>query len=381
MSTPVPVELIEPGLAELADRACSVGREAGLVAVGVCDTQPFLEARAALFERRAAGLNGSMAFTYRNPERSTDPQRLLRNAASLVVGAMPYRQARPPESDGDRPNARVARYATDDYYATLRAALERVADELRGAGYRARVVADDNALVDRAAAARAGLGWIGRNTGLITPEAGGEVVLGSVVTDARLPGVDRSVPDGCGSCRACEPACPTGALDGGRLDARRCLAWLVQAPGDFPRRHRVALGDRLYGCDDCTVVCPPSRVAERRHGTGPVGSAPGPTVDVLELLSLDDDTLLERYGRWYVPDRDPDALRRNALVVLGNTGDGGDPATEATLVRHLDGASDLLAGHAAWAALALGRSDLADRRRHRPTVAAELRAIDQTGPQ
>ena len=185
------------GLGGLADRVLEVGRDAGLVAMGICDTEPFLEARQELLDRRDAGLAGTMAFTYRNPERSTEPARLLRNAASLVVGAMPYRQPRLAD-DGDTARsggvtgagdvaasgqrgtlslqARVARYATDDYYAVLRAALERVADELRRAGFRAHIVADDNALVDRAAAVRAGLGWIGRNTGLITPEAGGEVV-------------------------------------------------------------------------------------------------------------------------------------------------------------------------------------------------------------
>ncbi len=389
------------GLGGLADRVLEVGRDAGLVAMGICDTEPFLEARQELLDRRDAGLAGTMAFAYRNPERSTEPARLLRNAASLVVGAMPYRQPRLAD-DGDTARsggvtgagdvaasgqrgtlslqARVARYATDDYYAVLRAALERVADELRRAGFRAHIVADDNALVDRAAAVRAGLGWIGRNTGLITPEAGGEVVLGSVVTDAVLPTTNRSVADGCGSCRVCEPACPTGALDDGRLDARKCLAWLVQAPGDFPREHRQALGDRLYGCDECTVVCPPSRLASRRLGDLPHGERPGPTVDVLEVLRLDDETLLERYGRWYLPGRDPNALRRNALVILGNTGDGFDGATAAVLERYLADESQLLAGHAAWAALALGRQDLAVAAADRPSVADELAAAGLVTP-
>lgn len=388
MSPPVKVALSTPGLERLADRVLEAGREAGLVAMGICDTQPFLEARQELFDRREDGLAGTMAFTYRNPERSTEPARLLRHAASLVVGAMPYRQPRPSRQPPDRaadpgssrPQAAVARYATDDYYAALRSALERVADELRDAGFRARVVADDNALVDRAAAARAGLGWIGRNTGLITPDAGGEVVLGSVVTDAVLPPRGEPVDDGCGTCRACEPACPTGALSEGRLDARKCLAWLVQAPGEFPREHRAALGNRLYGCDDCTVVCPPSRLTSRRLGDLPPGSDPGSAVDVLELLSLDDDALLERYGRWYIPGRDPDALRRNALVILGNTGDGADHATATLLVRYLASPSELLAGHAAWAALRLGREDLARTQAHRTSVAEELAAARPASP-
>jgi len=148
----------------------------------------------------------------------------------------------------------------------------------------------------------------------------------------------------------------------------------VQAPGDFPREHRQALGDRLYGCDECTVVCPPSRLASRRLGDLPHGERPGPTVDVLEVLRLDDETLLERYGRWYLPGRDPNALRRNALVILGNTGDGFDGATAAVLERYLADESQLLAGHAAWAALALGRQDLAVAAADRPSVADELAA-------
>ncbi|MEZ5380867.1 MAG: tRNA epoxyqueuosine(34) reductase QueG [Microthrixaceae bacterium] len=353
-------------LAELADAALEVGRQAGLAAVGICDTAPFVEARRALEQRKAEGLAGTLEFTYRNPERSTEPDRLLRNASSLVVGAVAYAQTEPPlagPAAESEPVARVARYATDDYYGRLRAALEAVAERLRRAGFRARVVADDNGLVDRAAARRAGLGWIGRNTGVISPDAGGEVVLGSVVTDACLPPRGAPVQDGCGSCRACEPACPTGALADGRLDARRCLAALVQAPGEFPLEFREALGDRLYGCDECTVVCPPSRLASRRLGAEPSGTRPGPLVDVLGLLSMGDDELMERFGRFYLPGRDPDALRRNALVVLGNVGSADDEATVATLRRYLASPSAMLAEHAEWAAHRAGVAVGADQGR------------------
>ena len=169
-----------------------------------------------------------------------------------------------------------------DHYRPLRAALGRVAEHLQSAGWRARVVADDNALVDRAAAVRAGLGWYGKNTNVLLPGAGSWFVLGSVLTDAPLTAgtsSPRPVPDGCGSCQQCLTACPTGALVGaGQLDGRRCLAWLLQAPGVFPPEFRVALGDRMYGCDDCQTVCPINRMATRRHppdGRGRVLSADG----------------------------------------------------------------------------------------------------------
>src|SRR5438105_6711215 len=131
-------------------------------------------------------------------------------------------------------------------------------------GWRARVLADDNALVDREAARRAGLGWYGKNANVLLPGAGSWFVLGSVVTDAPLPPADHEVPDGCGSCTRCLDGCPTGAIVApGVVDARRCLAWLVQQPGSFPVELRAALGDRIYGCDDCQEVCPPNHRAER----------------------------------------------------------------------------------------------------------------------
>lgn len=331
-----------PTVAELR----AVGEAAGLVAVGVTGVEPFTEARAALEERKAAGLHGGMQFTYRNPARSTEPQRLFAGARSLVVGAHPYAGGPVEAPASGRPQGRVARYATTDHYAALRAALGEIAACLEAAGHRTRVVADDNALVDRAAAQRAGLGWFGRNANVLIPGHGSWVVLGAVATDAELP-VGEAVPDGCGTCRRCVDACPTGAIVGpGVVDARRCLAWLVQAEGSFPVEHRAALGDRIYGCDDCQEVCPPSRRGP--EGRRPVADA-GARVDLLDLLAASDDELLDRHGRWYVPRRDPRYLRRNALLALGNAADPTDPVVRSVLHRHAGSDDQLLAEHAAWA--------------------------------
>jgi epoxyqueuosine reductase len=142
------------------------------------------------------------------------------------------------------------------------------------------------------------------------------------------------------------------------LDARRCLAHLVQSPGAFPVEFRAALGDRLYGCDDCQTPCPENRRAARQTAPADAGGGDEPFVDVLALLAMSDDELLRRYGRWYIPRRDPRYLRRNALVVLGNIGDGGDQRVVAALRRVLGGDDGLLREHAAWAAQRLGRPDL-----------------------
>ncbi len=350
----------------------ALGLDQGLAALGVADAQPFAGTRSDLEERKRAGLHGSMQFTYRNPARSTDPSATLAGVRALVVGALRYQptgrlpRAELHDAPGSRtrPTGRVARYARRDHYARLRAALDAVAGRLRADGWTARVVADSNALVDREAARRAGLGWYGKSSNLLVPGAGSWFVLGSVLTDAPLPAADDRVPDGCGPCRRCLDACPTGAIVApGVVDARRCLAWTVQAEGAIPRELRVPLGDRLYGCDDCQEVCPPNlrpSTGEADPDGGAEDQAGGAAVDLLDLLAADDATLLDRHGRWYIPGREPRYLRRNALVALANSGDPTDRAVTDAVREHLAHPDGLLRAHAVWAARRLGRSDLLD---------------------
>ena len=318
---------------------------ADLDALGVTSAAPFTETRVVLEQRRAEGLHGGMAFTYRNPERSTTPERAVPGARAIVVGALRY-QRRNDEPAPDRPAGVVARYARHDHYADLRIALGRVASDLVDRGWTARVLADDNALVDRAAAVRAGLGWYGKSTNVLLERHGSWFVLGGVVTDAPLETTERAVDDGCGTCTRCIDACPTGAIVApGVVDARRCLAWLLQQAGPFPLEHRAALGTRLYGCDDCQEVCPPNRTDDRRNPPPPGGGA---WVDLVDLLGASDDEVLARHGRWYIPARDPRYVRRNALVALGNAGDRSEPVVCA-LRRYATGDDALLAEHADWA--------------------------------
>jgi epoxyqueuosine reductase len=351
---------VPPAVAVAVDDLRRAGLGAGLDAVGVAAAEPFEGTRRHLEERKAAGLHGGMHFTYGNPERSTTPSRALEGARSLVVGARGY--AREGVAPGAGPHGRVARYAWHDHYAELRRGLEAVVAALEAAGWRTAVLVDDNRLVDREAAHRAGLGWYGKNANLLLEGRGSWFVLGSVVTDAPLAPASEPVADGCGPCRRCIDACPTGAIVApGVVDARRCLAWLVQAPGTFPVEHRVALGDRIYGCDDCQEVCPPNRLEVRRRPPPPAGADDEAWVGLLGLLEADDDELLRRHGRWYVPRRQPRHLRRNALVALGNVGAGDDPGVERALGRALDDPDPMLRGHAAWAARRLGRTDLVAR--------------------
>ena len=334
----------------------AIGLAAGLAAVGATEATPFERTRVDLEQRKAEGLSGSMQFTYRNPSRSTDPRRTMSDATCLIVGAYDYQREIPPRP-ADQPTGRVATYSSEDHYASLRAALEQIAGALRNQGYKALVLADENHLVDRAAAHRAGIGWWGKSSNVLISGVGSMVVLGSVLTNAPLDIEEVAVAaDGCRTCTKCLDGCPTGAIiSPGVVDANRCLAWLLQASGRFPVEHRELLGDRIYGCDDCQDVCPPNQIRRKQPAAEGGGGA---WVSILEMLESDDETLMARYARWYVSQRNPDYLRRNALVVLGNIGSGDDERTAAVLARSLAHQSPVVAAHAVWAARRLSRDDL-----------------------
>lgn len=360
---PSPSDSTEPGLGfgaapdpdELRARAV----ELGLGALGFTTAEPFRDTLEHLVSRKEAGLASDMAFTYRNPERSTAPERIVAGARTLIVGAWPYaahalqRDPADPD-DGSGPTSsggpvwgQVAAYASRDHYGDLATALEALAEPIRAAGYTARVVADDNALVDRAAAIRAGVGWSGKSSNVLIPGMGSWFLLGSIVTDAEYP-PDAPVADGCGACRRCIDACPTGAIVAdGVVDARRCLAWLVQSAQDIPVEFRAALGTRIYGCDDCQLVCPPSR----RDPAAAIGDEVT-GVDLIALIEADDAEIIDRVGRWYIPKRRARFVRRNALVALGNVDAHSDSQHHrivGVLERFAADPDPVLAEHAAWA--------------------------------
>mgnify|MGYP000409474648 FL=1 len=360
-----PVDTSDPAYLE---SLLQFARELGLDRVGVTDASPLSRARVAIDDRKARGLSDTMGFTYRNPSRSTDPNTAVEGARSIIVAARSYHSDQPDHPGGI--SARVARYAQDDHYTPLRQALQKVALRLRADGYRAVVFADENNLVDREVAYRAGLGWFGKNANILLPGAGSFFSLGSIVTTAVLAPALQPAPDGCGTCRACYDECPTQAIVAdGVIDARRCLAWLVQKPGVFPREFRVALGDRLYGCDDCQTSCPPTvRLHTRHHARIAPIAGPGAFVDVIELLNESNESLLEKYGSWYLADRDPRWLRRNGLIILGNIAPVDISAldnsvmspVEQVLRRYLRDIDPMLRLHALWAAVRLGRRDLVE---------------------
>ena len=362
---------------ELAKELVHIGKSEGLAEVGFADAQAdFLDVRSALKSNAKKGYSAGMEFTYRNPKRSTSPKMTLPSAKTLIVGAYSYFetsiQGHPGDfTDGD--SIQIARYAQRDYYSNLRQALAKIAECLKTRGYKAIPIADDNALVDRGAAYRAGLGWYGKNGNLLLDKAGSWFVLGSVLTNAELPLGENFKPQsqGCGGCTRCISACPTGAIvENGVIDSRRCLAWLLQKPGIFPREFRKALHNRLYGCDDCQTVCPFNRKTEVQLGhLGPKN------ITVHEILNSSDNELLERFGHFYISKREPRYIRRNALIILGNISKPGDQRAVALLNEYLQNPDPILRAHAVWAAKNLEHyemlKDLKDE--SDPMVLEELR--------
>lgn len=331
-------------MTELWDRVQAAAR--GLAGLGVCDVAPWPDVAGDMRERKGAGTAATLSFTYTDPSTATDVTRSFPWAERLVVGAWSYAGAAGSPGPPRPGTGRIARFATEDHYRGLREALDSVTALLRDEGWQAAVLIDDNRLVDRAAAVRAGVGWWGKNSMVLAPRHGPWLLLGSVATDAPLPTTAPMRRD-CGSCSACLPACPTGALVApGILDASKCLAYWAQTAGPIPVEYREPMGDRVYGCDDCLDACPPGAKLVAEH----VSSVRG-RVDLISLLASADRDLLDRYAHFYVPRRRARYLRRNALVALGNAGGGEAVSIAAGYLGHPD---PLLRLHAAWALGRLG---------------------------
>lgn len=330
-----------------------VATDLGAVAFGVSGAGPFDEARQVLMDHRDSGLSGPLHFTYDDPDRATDVTASFPWARSIVVFAHGYL---PHSGEPALTGPVVGRFATRDQYAGVRRIAAGVCHSLTAAGARAEVLIDDNRLVDRAAAARAGVGWRGRSTMVLTPGSGPWVLLGSVVTDAALD-VTSPMRRGCGRCVACIPACPTGAITSDGLDARLCISTWLQTSGPIPRWIRPLIDRRIYGCDDCLTSCPPGFPAMARVDTG------ANSMSFAELLGLNDRELVERFAWFYIPHRDARFLRRNLLVAAGNSEES---EAVGPILAHFTHRSSLVRGHAYWAlARSLGEQAWTTlRRRH-----------------
>jgi epoxyqueuosine reductase len=315
--------------------------ELGIDVVGASPAEPYVQTEAHIRDRRGRGLFARMRFTMAQPEVSCHPEKLLPSARTVISAALCYWAPGPEPGPGE---GRLPRYTWNDRYAELHEKLDVLGRRL-GGSY--RVLVDANQHVDREGAARAGIGFYGKNTMLITRRHGSWVVLGTLVTELEIESSPPLALD-CGSCRLCIDACPTGALDDpGVLDATRCLSYWTQAPGSIPDEYREELGVQVYGCDICQDVCPWNRGVEKRRAGNPLPEDAEPVVSLRDWLTAPDEELTRRYDRLYFPQNDPRYLRRNALVAAGNAGAG---ELADVVGAYVEADDKMLRSHAEWAA-------------------------------
>jgi len=350
--TPAPA-LHQPDLARLARNIRAWGQELGFSEIGIADTELVSE-EIRLLEWLAAGRHGEMNYMARHGARRARPAELVPGTLRVISARLDYlpRRARDARAVlNDSSKAYLSRYALGrDYHRVLRTRLQRLVDRIaiEAGEFRYRVFTDSAPVLEVALAAKAGLGWRGKHTLLLTRETGSFFFLGEVYTDLPLP-VDAPASEHCGTCHACIDACPTGAIVAPyELDARRCISYLtIELKGSIPEALRPLIGNRVYGCDDCQLACPWNRFAQ-----------PSPEDDFNVRNGLDDADLVALFA-WTAEDFDArmrgSAIRRigyerwlrNLAIGLGNARFGDDIV--AALRRRADDPSALVREHVAWA--------------------------------
>lgn len=339
--------------ATLADTLKQWGKALGFQQIGIADTDLAL-AESHLQAWLDAGFHGEMDYMQRHGSKRSRPEELLPGTIRVISARLDYlpenREAMREQLENPV-DAYISRYALGrDYHKLMRNRLQKLAGLIEAAigpfGY--RVFSDSAPVLEKALAAKAGLGWIGKHSNLIHREAGSWFFLGEIYTDLDLP-VDQPVKDNCGTCTACLDICPTQAIVAPyQVDARRCISYLtIELHGAIPEEFRPLLGNRIYGCDDCQLVCPWNRFGRLteeadflpRHGLA--------TAQLVELFGWDEETFLRRtegsairrigYERWL----------RNLAVALGNAPVSPEVANALQSRENLP--SPLIQEHIRWA--------------------------------
>lgn len=334
----------------LKQKIIQKAKELAIDKIGFASADPFVELRERLVQHRQKGYESG--FEEPDLDKRTNPALSLENAKTLIAIAIAYpsKLKNPPRSEEGAYRGIFCRASWgEDYHKVLRrklAALEAYIQELVP-GARTTSMVDTGALSDRAVAERAGIGWSGKNTCIITEEFGSWVYLGELITDLYLP-PDQPVEDGCKDCTICLDACPTGALVGpGQLNAKICLAYLTQTKGMIEEPFREKLGNRLYGCDTCQVVCPKNR---KKHFDHHKEFQPDPekVKPLLKpILSISNREFKETYGQMAGSWRGKKPIQRNAIIALAHFRDR-SAVPELVHLLHHDPRS-VIRGTAAWA--------------------------------
>ncbi len=295
--------------------------------------------------------HGELQWLERNAEKRVDPQRVLPGAKSIIVLAASYQAEKRQTESGKRKLGIVARYAQfADYHNVLGEklkALSQFVDELGGADTRSLWYVDTGPILERDFAQRAGLGFVGKHTNLISRKLGNWIFLSEILTTLELE-PDAPEKNHCGSCTRCLAACPTSAITAPfQLDARRCISYLtIELKGSIPVEFRKAIGNRIYGCDDCLAVCPWNKFAREGNLMKSHAREDLQSPDLVELLALDDAQFKLRFKNSPILRTKRRGFLRNICVALGNVGDETAlPALEKASADH----EPLIAEHARWA--------------------------------
>jgi len=355
-----------------AELKSALGREArglGFDCAGVTEPGAIAEAAKHFREFLDAGAHGDMAWLAADPERRADPRALWPAVRSVIMLGLNYG----PEEDPltlleSRTHGAISVYAQgDDYHDLIKKRLKALARWLVAAsGCEVKVFVDTAAVMEKPLAQAAGLGWQGKHTNLVSREFGSWLFLGAIFTTLDLPRDDADI-DHCGSCRACLDICPTAAFPAPyKLDARRCISYLtIESKGAIPHEFRKAIGNRIYGCDDCLAVCPWNKFAQTGHETKLAARDELREPRLSELARLDDAAFRTLFSKSPVKRIGRDRFIRNVLIAIGNSNDA---ALAEVAERLLEDKSPLVRGAAVWALL-----QLIDREEFSKRAASALR--------
>jgi epoxyqueuosine reductase len=325
-------------------------RALGFDCVGVSDPGAIAQAGRYFHEFIDTGGHGDMDWLASRPERRTDPRGLWPEVRSIIMLGVNYGPDEDPLAILEqRSRGAISVYARgDDYHDLIKKRLKTLARWLAAtSGAEVKVFVDTAAVMEKPLAQAAGLGWAGKHTNLVSREFGSWLFLGAIFTTSELPR-DVSDSDHCGSCRACLDICPTAAFPAPyKLDARRCISYLtIESKGPIPHEFRKAIGNRIYGCDDCLAVCPWNKFAQTGRETKLAARDKLRAPDLADLAGLDDAAFRALFAKSPVKRIGRDRFIRNVLIAIGNSND----ATFTTAAERLrDDESPLVRGAAVWA--------------------------------
>jgi epoxyqueuosine reductase len=336
-----------------ADLKSALEREAralGFDCIGVTDASAIGGAAKYFREFLDSGGHGDMDWLAAHPERRSDPRVLWPGVRSIIMLGVNYGPDESPLEILNRPDrGAISAYAQgDDYHDVIKKRLKALARWLVAAsGDDVKVFVDTAAVMEKPLAQAAGLGWQGKHTNLVSREFGSWLFLGAIFTASELPR-DSAYIDHCGSCTACQEICPTAAFPAPyKLDARRCISYLtIESKGPIPREFRKAIGNRIYGCDDCLAVCPWNKFAQAGREAKLAAREALRAPALGDLVRLDDAAFRALFSKSPVKRIGRDRFVRNVLIAIGNSDDA---ALAGEAERLLDDASPLVRGAAVWA--------------------------------